>query len=655
MPDAATLKRLYQVMVRIRRFDERTGELFSTGLVKGTAHSYVGQEAVAAGVCAHLTDEDSIVGNHRGHGHCLAKGARVDRMMAELMGRETGYCGGLGGSMHIAALDKNILGCNGIVAAGLPLGAGAALAARLRASDRVVVTFFGDGGANQGVVHETMNLAAVWKLPLILVCENNQYALSTSSARTTAGPGITARAAAYGIPAVRVDGNDVSAMWDAAAAAVARARAGDGPSLIEAATYRWGGHSMRANLPEYRTKQEEVEWVARDPIARLERRLIEDGDADDRELKALREEVEGELEAAIGFATASPEPTVDMLEAAVYAPHVEVSEPAARQGPELTMVEALNQALHQEMGRDGRVLILGEDVGLIGGIFGVTRGLRDTFGEERVRDTPISEATFCGMGVGAAIAGLRPIVEVQILDFVTLMMDQIVNQAAKFRFMLGGAPRVPLVIRGPQGGGIRLAAQHSQSLEAWFAHVPGLVVVAPSTPYDAKGLLASAIRDDNPVIFLEHKMLYPQKGPVPEAPYAIPLGRADIKRSGSDVTVVATQIMVHRALAVAAELESEGVSVEVIDPRTLVPLDEEAILESVARTGRLVIAHEACKRAGFGAEIAAMVSERGLDLLDSPIVRVAARNVPMPYNDRLELATIPSREDLLAGIKTALA
>jgi 2-oxoisovalerate dehydrogenase E1 component len=651
--DTKTLEHLYQTMVTIRRFDEKTVELFQAGYVKGTAHSYVGQEAVAAGACTALREDDYIVGNHRGHGHCLAKGARIDRMMAELMGRESGYCRGLGGSMHIAALDQNILGCNGIVAAGLPIGTGAALAARLRGTDQVVITFFGDGGANQGVVHEAMNLAAVWKLGVIFLCENNQYALSTATTRATAGESIAARAAGYGFPGVRVDGNDVLAVYAAAQAAVTRARAGEGPSLVEAVTYRWGGHSMRANLPAYRTEAEELEWRERDPIGRFETKLIEQKTATAPRLKELREQVEIELDRAVKFAMDSPEPTVELMEAAVYAPHIEVREPAPPppSGRELTFFEALREAHRQEMERDRRVFVMGEDVGLIGGIFAVTRGLREQFGDDRVRDTPISEATFLGTGVGAAIAGLRPIVEIQIFDFVALMMDQIVNQAAKFRFMLGGTPTVPLVIRGPQGGGIRLAAQHSQSLESWFIHVPGLVVVAPSTPYDAKGLLISAIRDDNPVIFLEHKVLYPFKGLVPEPSYAIPLGRADVKRPGSDVTVVATQVMVHRALAAAEELAKDGISVEVIDPRTLAPLDEETIIGSVAKTGRLVIAHEAVKRGGFGSEVAAVIAEKALDYLDAPIVRVGARLVPMPFNENLERATIPSQQDIAAAVR----
>src|SRR3989440_4218186 len=298
------LESLYTTMVKIRRFDEKTVELFHAGLVKGTAHSYVGEEAVAAGACATLREGDYIVGTHRGHGHCIAKGARVDRMMAELMGRQDGYCRGLGGAMHIAARDLNIVGCNGIVAAGVPIGTGAALASKLRKTDNVVIAFFGDGGANQGVVHEALNLAAVWALPIVFLCENNQYALSTASKRTTAGPSIAARAAGYDIPGARVDGNDVHAVFDAVDAAVARARRGEGPSLVEAVTYRWGGHSMRANLPDYRTKEEEREWMERDPIARLGHHLVDGKRATPVRLQELAEAGGPRRDRAAGVAKA---------------------------------------------------------------------------------------------------------------------------------------------------------------------------------------------------------------------------------------------------------------------------------------------------------------------------------------------------------------
>lgn len=649
------LQAVFEMMLRMRLFEQRTADLFAEGLVKGTAHSYVGQEAVAAAVCATLRQDDYVASNHRGHGHIIAKGADLDRMMAELMGRREGYCGGLGGSMHIADLDLGILGANGIVGAAMPLATGAALAAKLKGTGQVAVAFFGDGAANQGVFHESMNLATVWDLPVVFVCENNQYALTTPSRKTTAGPSIAARAAAYGIPGTQVDGNDPEDIYPVILEAVERARSGKGPSLIEALTYRWGQHSMRANLRDPRPKDELEAWIARDPIKHIEGELQVRNILSGTEVGKVRDKVAAEVEQSIAFGKAGELPTPGQALAAVYAPFKEAREPSDLGTRALAFTEAIAEALTQEMERDPAVLVMGEDVGVTGGLFQATKGLFERFGADRVRDTPISEATFVGCGVGAAIAGLRPVVELQIFDFVALTMDMLVNQAAKFRFLLGGKPKVPLVVRGPQGGGIRLAAQHSQSLEAWFTHVPGLVVVAPSTPADAKGLLIAAIRDDNPVIFLESKLLYVNSnGPVPEAPYAIPLGKGQVKRQGTDVTVVATMAMVPRALSAAEELAREGISVEVVDPRTLHPLDEELILESVRKTNRLVIAHEAWTRHGFGAEVASLVVEKAFDWLDAPILRVGAPDLPMPFNDELERWTIPSQERIVEAIRDVL-
>lgn len=320
---------------------------------------------------------------------------------------------------------------------------------------------------------------------------------------------------------------------------------------------------------------------------------------------------------------------------------------------ELTYAQALNEALHEEMARDPSVWVLGEDIAAgRGGIFGVTRGLLDRFGAERVRNTPLSEEIIVGTAVGAAVTGTRPVAELMYLDFVGLAMDQIVNQAAKLRYMFGGKARVPMVLRAQEGAGRGNAAQHSQSLEAWFVHIPGLKVVVPSTPEDAKGLLKSAIRDDNPTIFLEHKVLYFSKGDVPEAEYTIPFGQAAVRRRGDDVTLVGVHTMVQRGLAAAETLEREDeISVEVIDPRTLVPLDIETIVASVKRTGRLVIAHEAYERGGVAGEIAMQVLERAFDYLDAPIARVAGANVPIPYNVSLERAAIPQEDDLVAAVR----
>ncbi len=652
------LSRLYRDLCLVRRFDERVIELFLQGLVKGTAHSCVGQEAIAVGACAALRDDDYVVSHHRGHGHCIAKGADLTRMMAELMGRKTGYCSGLGGSMHIAALDRGILGANGIVGAGAGLGTGAALSARLRGTDQVCLVFFGDGAANEGIFHEAFNMASLWKLPVIFFCENNQYGLTTAMHESTAIDRLSKRAAGYSMPGETIDGNDVLAVQASVAKAVTRARAGEGPSFIEALTYRWGDHSMRANLPRYRTEQEEARWRDEsDPIARA-RRLLLDRQVREAGADSLRDEAFAAVENAIEEARQAPEPTLADLEGAVTAPHPDFPpEPGADAagGREISYVEAIREAIDQEMARDGRVFVMGEDVGKTGGIFGCTRGLIEKYGAARLRDTPISENAIANAAVGAAITGMRPIAEVQIFDFVTHMMDAIVNQAAKFRYMLGGKPTVPLVIRGPQGGGIRLAAQHSQSLETWFTHIPGLVVMAPSTAYDAKGLLTAAIRDDNPVVFLEHKLLYVQaKGPVPEAPYAIPIGKADIKREGRHATVVATMAMVPQALAAARELAREGIEIEVIDPRTLRPLDAGTIIASVRKTNRLVVAHEGWIKWGFGAELAALVTEEAFDDLDAPVARVGMRDVPMPYNDNLERAVIPGAADIVAAVKKVL-
>jgi 2-oxoisovalerate dehydrogenase E1 component len=649
----ADLQRMWRSMLLIRSFEERAHELFLEGAIKGTAHSSVGQEAIAVGACAALAAEDFIVSHHRGHAHCIAKGADIGRMMAELMGRADGTCGGLGGSMHIADLRLNILGANGIVGAGMGLGVGAALVAKHRGQQQAGIVFFGDGAANEGIFHEALNLAALWRLPLIFLCENNLYALSMPAVAATAGGSIAARAAAYGIPGERIDGNDVEAVHEAVSRAVLRARSGEGPSLIEAMTYRWGDHSMRANLPRYRAEAEEIASRANDPIQRCEVRLTEHGELDAEAGASVRAEIETLVAAAVAFGRASPEPDAESLVAAMSAPlqpEAGVLPPPGSRA--LTYVGALNEAIQQEMERDPSVFVLGEDIARIGGLFGVTRGLLERFGEARVIDTPVSEMGIAGAAVGAAITGMRPIVELQFFDFVTFMMDMIVNQAAKFRFMMGGRSCVPVVFRGPQGGGIRLGAQHSQSLEAWFAHVPGLVVLAPSTPYDAKGLLIAAIRDDNPVVFLEHKLLYQGvAAAVPEEAYAIPIGRADVKRVGKDVTVVATMAMVERALAAAERLARDGIDVEVIDPRTLRPLDMETIVASVRKTNRCVVVHEACKTGGLGGEIASQIMEQAFDWLDAPVSRVAMADVPMPYNDKLERGLIPAVGNIVRAVR----
>lgn len=642
---------MLRTMVRIRVFESEVHSLYQTGGLKGTAHSSIGQEAIAAGACHALKAQDFILSHHRGHGHCIAKGASMNRMMAELMGKSDGYCGGLGGSMHIADLDLNILGANGIVGASMGLGLGAALTAQLKQTDSVGIAFFGDGAANEGIFHEALNAASIWKLPLIFMCENNQYGLSMEASRSIAGGSVAKRAAAYGLPGIQIDGNSDIAVFEAVSDAAERARRGGGPTLLEARTYRWDDHNMRPSWPRYRSDDEESAHRKDDPITRTVSSLKKGHKFTEKRFAEILGSAEDEVKAAIDFAQSSPEPGPDIL---AYATSTAIrivnsSAPVASQR-KLTYVEAINEALRQEMERDASVFLIGEDIAKIGGIFGATRGLAKKFGDERVIDTPISEQAIAGTAVGAALSGMRPVVEIQIFDFVTHMMDMIVNQAAKLRFMLGGQAKVPVVFRGPQGGGVRLAAQHSQSLEAWFAHVPGLVVLAPSNPYDAKGLLTAAIRDDNPCVFLEHKVLYlGHAQPVPEEPYELPIGRAAIKREGNDITIVAILNMVDRALQAAEELTKKGISAEVIDPRTLRPLDVDTVITSIQKTNRCLIVHEAWRTGGIGAELAAEISERAFDWLDAPVTRLGARDVPMPFSPVLERAVIPSKAEIIAA------
>jgi 2-oxoisovalerate dehydrogenase E1 component len=668
---------LLRQMWEIRMFEDKVYELLGLNVIKGASHLYAGEEAVAVGAISTLNDDDLITSTHRGHGHCHARGATLaktedarqehyNKMMAELCGRATGYCLGRGGSMHIADVEKGNLGATGIVGGNIPVATGAALAQKMQDTGRVVLCFFGDGASQTGNFHESLNLAGLWRLPVVFIVENNLYGMSVPLQSAAAKLDIADRACAYEMPGEVVDGMDILAVREAVGRAVERARSGEGPSLIECKTYRWYGHS-RSDPRKYRTKEEEAAWKARDPIPNLAARLVEAGIATEAEVDEIEEQVEQAIEEATNFALNSPTPPVEELEMYVYAPFKWTEEDYARErrlrelcrdgGPGTRKIpyrQALQEAAREEMMRDPDVFIMGEDVGLYGGAYGATRGLFDEFGGERVRDTPISEATIGGAAVGAAMAGMRPIAEIMYVDFTPLAMDQIANQGAKNRYMFGGKTIVPMVIRTEGGAGRSIAAHHSQSLEALWTHFPGIYVVMPSTPYDAKGLLKAAIRDDNPVMFIEHKMLYGVEGYVPEEDYVIPFGVADVKREGADVTVITYSRMVHRALEAAEKLADEDVSVEVIDLRSLKPLDVDTIAASVKKTGRVVGVTEGYKTGSFISELAMVIQEQLFDWLDAPIVRVCAADVPVPMSEPLEDAAIPSVERIVAGIREAL-
>ena len=414
---------IYRLMRRIRLFEDRLVSLFEEGKVYGTAHTCIGQEGVAVGALFDLEVTDYVTGTHRSHGHCIGKGADVGKMMAELLAKESGYCAGKGGSMHIADLDLNMLGCNGLNSAGIPHAAGAVMAAKLRGESRVAVAFHGDGAANQGVLYETLNVASVWNLPLIVVCENNQYALSTPYEISQAGESIAARAAGYGIPSRVIDGMDVNVVRAAAQEAIERGRNGGGPSYIQCQTYRYAGHSLRNDRPK-RTEEEIASWRARDPIEGLLSELKEGLKVSEERIHEIDAEETERLEAAVVAAENAPAPSPDALMQGIFCedPYEEIPPPRAQKDEKRTIsyAGALNEALHQVMEEDDRVVLFGEDVAEGGGVFGVSTGLKDKFGAERVLDSPISEQAITGVGVGLAFGDARPIVEIQFMDIMTL-------------------------------------------------------------------------------------------------------------------------------------------------------------------------------------------------------------------------------------------
>ena len=644
---------MHRRMVRIRGFEERVAALYRDGEVPGFVHLSIGQEATAVGACWPLDVADVITSTHRGHGHCLAKGLDPTGMFAELMGREQGTNRGRGGSMHIADPTIGIFGANGIVAAGLPIAVGAAHAAQLRDDGHVAVAFFGDGAPAQGAFHEALNLAAVWRLPVVFFCENNGYAeFSAASSQHVAS--LELRAGGYGIPFLSVDGNDVAATAAAMERVVQAARSGHGPAVVEAATYRWHGH-YEGDPERYRPPDEVQAWRARDPLLAHERRLREAGVEDD-EIKALEASIAEELDGAVESARRLSSPAVATLSDFVVRTRPVRSEPPPprEEAPVFRTMDAVRMALEAELDEDDRVFIAGIDVGAGGNVFGLTRGLADRFGE-RVRDTPISETAIIGLGVGAAMAGMRPVVELMYLDFLGVCFDQLLNQAAKLPFMTGGAAQMALTVRTQFGAGRSSGSQHSQSLEALLAHIPGLSVVMPSTPADTYGLLRASIQDPNPVVFIENRLLYGMKGPQPPPDYVLPIGKAAVVRRGTHVTVVSVSRMVHEVVAAAERVADEGISVEVIDLRTVAPLDVAPILESVHKTSRLLIAHEAVVPFGIGAEIAATVAREGFWDLDAPIERIGAAPTPPPYAPDLERAWLPDRDDIAEAIRRLVA
>lgn len=645
--DPGLYQDLYRNMVLARTLDRRMLALQRQGRV-GTYPMLEGQEAVQIGSALALEKDDFVFPSYREHGVQIARGLPIEVFMA--------YWRGLPNrDWDIARYRQGIVTVP--IASQLPHAVGYSYMTRLRGEDTVTAVYFGDGATSEVDFHSGMNFAGVWNTPTVFICANNLYAISVPYHKQTASPTIAQKAVAYGFEGKRVDGMDPIAVYLATREAVEAARAGEGPTLIEALTYRFGPHATADDARLYRSAAEEDGWRLRDPIRRLERFLAARDEWDDAVGEKVAMETADLVEAAITEIEARPDPdrsdvirhafsripahVVDQLHA-MQKSHGEPEtdfDPAdiwvpgedhLPSGPteKWTMAQAINAALRQAMERNPETILLGEDIGVSGGVFRITEGLHRDFGEERVIDTPLNESGIVGTAVGMALAGARPVAEIQFDGFVYPAFDQIVSHMGRFRYRTRGHAPVPVVVRFPSGAGIGAHEHHCDSPEAYFVHAPGLIVVCPSSPRDAKGLLAAALEGDDPVIFLEPKVLYRAgREEVPTDHYTLPIGRARVRRSGDDATIVTYGAMVPVALAAAETVEA---SVEVIDLRTLFPWDRQTVLDSVRRTGRLLVVQEPQGAAGVASDVAAVVAEQAIFDLAAPIRRVTGFDVPWP-------------------------
>jgi pyruvate/2-oxoglutarate/acetoin dehydrogenase E1 component/TPP-dependent pyruvate/acetoin dehydrogenase alpha subunit len=661
----ATLREIYRQMSRIHEVDKAIQAGLSSGKFQFTYWPMTGQEAIPAAIAPLVTAKDHMVTIYRGIHDQVAKGVPLKGLFAEALGRDTGVNKGKGGSPHISDPASGSMLTTAIVGAGTPIANGLALASKMRGTKAVTIVNFGDGATSIGAVHEAMNLAGLWKLPVIFLCQNNQMGEYTRIPDYTASKDFASRAAGYGFKGVKLDGNDPVAFHKGMKKVINAVRKGKGPIFVEAVTLRLGLHAG-VGFTNHLSKEELAAAKAAWPVPCTRALLLEHGVCTEEELAQIDNDAKNEVKEAVEFALASAvtgesEMLLDVYADATVVPtrgqRVKRAEEKPHTGEtrEMAMFEAVQDAQELALELDDSVFFLGEDIGESGGVFRCFKGMQEKWGE-RVRPTPIAEQAIIGAATGAALVGMRPVAEIMFCDFVGVCLDQIVNHAAKQRYMSGGATHVPLTVRTIAGGGIGgFGAQHSQSTEALLLHTPGLKIVYPSTPTEAKGLLLSCIFDDDPCIQFESMMLtYALREQVPVGDYRIPLGVAKVKREGSDVTLITYGWQVMHCMMAADELAKEGISAEVLDLRTLMPLDYDRIFSSVEKTGRALVVHAATEFCGLGAEIASTLNEALFKKLKAPASRFGAAYAPIAYSKIIETAQIPHAGTIAARVRELL-
>ena len=598
--------------------------------------SGIGQEAISVGATYALKDDDIILPMHRNLGVFTTRDVNLEQLFCQLMGKDGGFTKGRDRSFHFGLPSKNIVGMISHLAAMLPVAVGYGLASKLKKQKRVILSFTGDGSTSEGDFHEAVNLAAVWQLPVIFLIENNGYGLSTPSKEQFKCKKLSDKAIGYGIKGLTIDGNDVLEVYKTITNIAKELRNGGGPVIVEALTFRMRGHE-EASGTDYIPKSLFDKWSKKDPILSFKKYLETKKILNKKEQEKIDKKIAEMIDPSFECAFNSNEPESDETNELndVFKVYEFKKIDSSNSKVEKRYVDAISETLNTIMQKDKKTIIMGQDISEYGGVFKITKDFLENFGADRVRNTPIIESGILGASIGLALEGYKPIVEMQFADFVSCGFNQITNNIAKTYYRWNES--LNITIRMPYGGGMAAGPFHSQSPESWFFHTPGLKIVAPSTPQDAKGLLNASINDPNPVLYFEHKYMYRSvKGMVSENDFNIEIGKANIKKSGSDLSVITYGMGVHWALDVAKKLETEGINIEVLDLRSLLPWDKELVEKSLTKTNRALILHEANLTGGIGAEISAYIAEHCFKFLDAPVIRVASIDTPIPFASKIE-------------------
>ncbi len=642
---------IYKKLVLPRLIEEKMLILLRQGKISKWFSGW-GQEAVSVGCAYAMADHEYILPMHRNLGVFTTRQIPLQRLFAQFQGKADGYTKGRDRSFHFGTQDHKLVGMISHLGPQLGIADGIALAAKIRQTKDTTLVFTGDGGASEGDFHEALNVAAVWQLPVIFAIENNRWGLSTPSSEQFRCKQFIDKGIGYGMDAIQVDGNDILAVIEAVRQIRAQIQENPRPFILELMTFRMRGHE-EASGTKYYPEGLKAEWEPKDPVTNFEAYLLKSEIIDQASIEALKIQLKEEIQEAFDTANAAPKiiPSLEQEIADVYAPHsfqaIVSTEPSA----EVRFIDAIQDGLRVAMQKHPELVLMGQDIAEYGGAFKVTEGFVEEFGKDRVRNTPLCESAIIGAGLGLSIAGMKAMVEMQFADFVSVGFNQIVNNLAKLHWRWG--QNADVVVRMPTGAGTAAGPFHSQSNEAWFVKTPGLKVVYPSNPQDAKGLLLAAFEDPNPVIYFEHKYLYRSlKGEVPAAYYNTPIGKAATVQTGQDLTIITYGLGVHWAIEAAAE--RPGYTFEILDLRTLLPLDIDAIVAAASKTGRVLVLHEDTITAGIGGELVALINEHCFDQLDAPVLRVASLDTPVPFAADLEQQFLAQRR-LLPTIDKLLA